>query len=163
MVDGTVVSDCSSLCFTSIYQPKHRDFYENYKILKCELQKTHDELKSAQLIIDLLVKEINFTKASMGASTNRSQSYYNDADFSSNESSGAGINNWISVKNSHSDTIRHKNTQQSNNLSTLSNTFEVRGNLCESPDKATTNIPKVHKTLCVQRKRPNTSKKHSVI
>jgi hypothetical protein len=70
MAEDTGVSDCSSLCFTSIYQPKHSDLYENSKALKCELQKTHDELKSTQLIIDLLVKEIKFTKVSKGASTN---------------------------------------------------------------------------------------------
>jgi hypothetical protein len=67
--DDTVMNDCSALCLTSIYQPKHSDLCENCKALKCELQKTHEELKSAQLITDLLVKEINFTKASTGAST----------------------------------------------------------------------------------------------
>ena len=53
MVDGTVVSDFSSLCFTSIYQPKHSDFCVNCKALNCELQKIHEEPKSAQLIIEL--------------------------------------------------------------------------------------------------------------
>jgi hypothetical protein len=76
MEDGNVVSGCSSVCFTGIYQPKHSGFYEDCKTLKCELQKTHDELKLAQFITDLLVKEINFTKASIGASTNRYQSKY---------------------------------------------------------------------------------------
>jgi hypothetical protein len=60
--DDTVVNDCSSLCFTSIYQSKHSDLCENCKALKCELQKTHEELKSAQLITDLLVKEIILLK-----------------------------------------------------------------------------------------------------
>jgi hypothetical protein len=76
MADSTVVIDCSSLCFTSIYQPKHSDFCENCKALKCELQKTHDELKSAQFSTDLLVKEINFTKASTGGGTNRYQNKF---------------------------------------------------------------------------------------
>jgi len=101
--------------------------------VKCELQKTRDELKSAQLIIDLLVREINFAKASTGASTSGYQCKYNDTGFSSDESNRAGMNNWIPVKNSHSDN-RHKSTQQSNNLITLSNSFAVLGNLCESSD-----------------------------
>ena len=67
--DDTVVNDCSSLCFTIIYQPKHSDLCENWKALECELHKTHEEFKSTQLITDLLVQEINFTKASTGAST----------------------------------------------------------------------------------------------
>ena len=66
--DNKVVNDCSSLFFTSIYQPKHSDLCENCKTLECELHKTQGELKSAQLITDLLVQEINFTKASTGAS-----------------------------------------------------------------------------------------------
>jgi hypothetical protein len=49
----------------------------------------------------------------------------------------------------HSDNIRHKNTHQSNHLITLSNSFVVVGNLNESSDKETTNIPKVHKALRV--------------
>jgi hypothetical protein len=93
MVDGTGVSDCSSLCFTSIYKPKHSDFCVNCKALKCKLQKTHEELKYTQLIIDLLVKEINFTKASTGASTNRYHCKYTDADFNSDEINGVGTNN----------------------------------------------------------------------
>ena len=60
MADDTSVSECNSLCFTSIYQTKHSDLYENSKALKCELQKTHDGLKPAQHITDLLVKEINY-------------------------------------------------------------------------------------------------------
>ena len=63
------MNDCSSLFFTIIYQSKHSDLCENCKALECELHKTHEELKSAQLIIDLLVKEINFTKAPTGAGT----------------------------------------------------------------------------------------------
>jgi hypothetical protein len=47
----------------------------------------------------------------MGANTNRYHCKYDDADFSSDESNGAGTNNWIPVKNNHSD-IRCKNTQQ---------------------------------------------------
>jgi hypothetical protein len=54
----------------------------------------------------LLVKEINFTKASTGASINRYQCKCYDPDFSGGESNGAGINNWTPVKNSHSGNIR---------------------------------------------------------
>jgi hypothetical protein len=107
MADGAVVSNCSSQCFTSVYQPKHKDFCESCKAFKCKLHKTHEELKSAPIITDLIVREVNFVKASMGASTNRYQCNY-DADFCSDESNGAGINNWIPVKNSHSDNNRHK-------------------------------------------------------
>ena len=66
------------------------------------------------------------------------------------ETNGAGTNNWIPEKNSHSDNIRRKNTQQLNNLITLSNIFVAVDNLYELPDKATTNIPKVHKALRAQ-------------
>jgi hypothetical protein len=78
--------------------PNLSDFCENRKALKCELQKTHDELKSSQLIIVLLVKDVNFTKASTGASTNNYQNKYNDADFSSDGSIEDGISKWIPVK-----------------------------------------------------------------
>jgi hypothetical protein len=67
------------------------------------------------------------------------------------ESNGAGTNNWIIVKNSRSDNIRRKNTQQLNNLITLSTRSAVLNNLYESPDKSTTNILKVHKTLRAQK------------
>jgi hypothetical protein len=109
--------NCSFHNFTTIYQSKHSDFCESCKELKCELQKkTRDELKSAQLIIDLLVREINFAAASTGASTNRYQCKCNDTDLSSDESNRAGINNWTPVKKSYSDNNRHKSTRQSNNL-----------------------------------------------
>ena len=65
------------------------------------------------------------------------------------ENNGAGTNNWIRVKNSHSDNIRRKNTQQLNNLITLSNRFAVVDNLYISPYNATT-IPKLHKALRAQ-------------
>ena len=117
----------------------------------------------AQLITDLLVKEINFIKSSKGTSTNRYRCKYDYANFSSDESNEAGTNNWILVKNSHSDSIRRKNTQQLNNLITLSNSFAVLNNLHKSSDNATTNILKVHKALCAQRNRPKTPKKHAVL
>jgi hypothetical protein len=163
MANGAVVSDCSSPCFTSFYQSNLSDSCENCKASKCELQKTHDELKSAQLIIDLLVKEVNFIKASTGASMSNYQRKYNGANFRSDEKNVAGANKWIPVTGIHSNTVRRKHTQQSNNLITLSNSFEVLGNLHDSSEKATTNIPKVHNTLRVQSKRPNTSKKQSVL
>ena len=75
----------------------------------------------------------------------------------------AGINNWIPVKNNHSENIRCKNTPQLNTLITLSNSFAVLDNLYESPYKATTNILKVHKALRAQRNWPKTPKKHSVL
>ena len=45
----------------------------------------------------------------------------------------------------------------------MTNSFEVLGNLYDSSDKATTNLQKAPKTSRVQKKRSNTSKKHSVI
>ena len=45
----------------------------------------------------------------------------------------------------------------------MTNSFEVLGNLYDSSDKATTNLQKAPKISRVQKKRPNTSKKHSVI
>jgi len=79
------------------------------------------------------------------------------------ENNGAGTNKWIPIKNSHSDNIRRKNTQQLSNLITLSNSFAVLGNLYVSPDNATINIPNVHKALRAQTNRPETPKKHSVL
>jgi len=79
------------------------------------------------------------------------------------ESNGAGTNYWIPVENNHSDSIRRRNTYQLNNIISLSNTLTVLDNLYESPDKATTNIPKVHKALRAQRNRPETPKKHSFL
>jgi len=69
------------------------------------------------------------------------------------ETNGAGTNYWIPVENNNSDNIRRKNTQQLNNIISLSNTFAVLDNLYESPDKATTNMPKVHKALRARRNR----------
>jgi hypothetical protein len=69
------------------------------------------------------------------------------------ETNGAGTNYWIPVENNNSDNIRRKNTQQLNNIISLSNTFAVLDNLYESPDEATTNMPKVHKALRAQRNR----------
>ena len=66
------------------------------------------------------------------------------------EDNGAGTNNWIPVKNSHSHNIRRKNTQQLNGLITLSNSYAVLDNLYVLPDTATTNIPKVHKAVRAQ-------------
>ena len=66
------------------------------------------------------------------------------------ENNGAGTNNWIPVKNRHSHNIRRKNIQQLSNLITLSNSYAVLDNLYVLPDKATTNIPKVHKALRAQ-------------
>ena len=108
------------LCVSRIYINLSTGFCENCKASKCELQKTHEELKSAELMTDLLVKEINFTKASTGASINRYQCIYtnNDPDFSSDERNGARINNWMPVRNSHSGNIRRKNTQHSDILIT---------------------------------------------
>ena len=59
MADGRVKSDCCSLCFSRIYQPKHSEFNVNCKALKCELKKIQEKLKSAQHIIELAVKEIH--------------------------------------------------------------------------------------------------------
>jgi hypothetical protein len=61
------------------------------------------------------------------------------------EYNGAGTNNWIPAKNNYCHNIRRKNTQQLNNVITLSNSFAVLDNLYELPDNSTT-IPKVHKT-----------------
>ena len=66
------------------------------------------------------------------------------------EDNGAGTNNWIPVKNSHSHNIWRKNIRQLNNLITLSNSYAVLDNLYVLPDTAITNIPKVHKTLRAQ-------------
>jgi hypothetical protein len=120
------------------------------------------ELPTSRAATNLLVKEIDFTKTSTAASTNRNKYMYDYARFSSFESNGDGTNNWKPVKNSYSDIIRHKNTQQLNTIITLSSSFAVLDNLYESPDKSTTNILKVHKALRAQTNRPKPPKKHSV-
>jgi len=79
------------------------------------------------------------------------------------ENNGTGTNNWIPVKNSNSDNIRRKNTQQLNGVITVSNSFTVLDNLYVSPDKATTIIPKVHKALRAQTNIRKTPKKDSVL
>ena len=79
------------------------------------------------------------------------------------ETNGAGTNNWIPVKNSNSDNIRRKNTQQLNDLIALCSNFAVLDNLYVSPDKDTISISMVHNALRAQTNRPKTSKKHSVL
>jgi len=69
------------------------------------------------------------------------------------ESSGAGTNNWIPVKNNHSDNITRNPSEQLNDLIALCNSFAVLDNLYVSPDKSTTNIPVVHRALRAQTNR----------
>jgi len=51
--------------------------------MKCKIQKSHKELKSAQFTTDLSVKETWLE--CLRASTNRYQCKYGDADFSHDE------------------------------------------------------------------------------
>ena len=79
------------------------------------------------------------------------------------ENNGTGTNNWIPVKNSHSDNIRRKNTQQLNGLIIQFKSLMVLDNLYVSPDKATIIITKVHKALRAQTNIRKTPKKDSVL
>ena len=99
----------------------------------------------------------------MRASVNSYLRKYNAADYSSDVSSGASTSRWISIKSSHPNITKSNCTQQTSNLITLSNSFEVLGNLQDSSNKTTTNTTKVHNTLRMQRKRPVTLTKHSVL
>ena len=159
MADCAVGSDCGSSYIISNYQSKCGDSCENCTVLKFELQKMHDELKSTRLIIDLLAKEAEITKASTRASVNSYLRKYNGTDYSS----GASTSRWISIKSSRPNITKSNCAQQTSNLITLSNSFEVLGNLQDSSNKTTNNTTKVHNTLCTQIKRPVTLKKHSVL
>jgi len=158
-----VVCDCSSACFPNDYVSKPSELCVNSEALKYELKKTQDELKSAWLIIELLITEVNALKAASEASAISYQSGYNALDCRTETTNPAGSHKWIPVKSVHSNTVRRNLGKQSGNLITLTNSFEVLGNLYDSSDKATTNLQKAPKTSRVQKKRPNTSKKHSVI
>ena len=147
MADCAVGSDCGSSYIISNYQSKCGDSCENCKVLKFELQKTHDELKSARLITDLLAKEVDITEASTRASVNSYLRKYNGADYSSDVSSGASTSRWISIKSSRPNITKSNCAQQTSNLITLSNSFEVLGNLQDLSNKTTTNTTKVHNTL----------------
>ena len=61
--------------------------------------------------------------------------------------------------------ISHKRNRmfQPQNLITLTNSFEVLGNLDEASEKATSNLQKAPNTSCAQKEKPRTSKEHSVI
>ena len=163
MAASDVVCDCSSAYFPNNYEPKPSELCVNSEALKFELKKTQDELKSAWLIIELLVTEVNTLNASSGDSEISYKSEYKALDCRTEVTNPTGSHKWIPVKSVHPNSVRRNLTKQSTNLITLTNSFEVLGNLYESPNKATTNLPKAPKSLCVRKKRPNTPKKHSVI
>jgi hypothetical protein len=97
----------------------------------------------------LLANEVKFWEASTGASKNSNQSKNISVDLSTKGKNAVVDNNWIPVKSGLSNTIKCKYMQQSTNLITLTNRFEVLGNLYDSSDKDSINIPKAHKTSCV--------------
>jgi hypothetical protein len=66
------------------------------------------DLPTSSAATNLIVKEIDFNKASTEASTKRYQCKYDYTKFSSKKSNGDDTNNWKPVKNSDSDIIRQK-------------------------------------------------------
>jgi hypothetical protein len=97
----------------------------------------------------------------MRTSTNNNQRKCNSANFSSDEKNEAGANKWIPVKGIHSNTVRRKHTQQSNNLITLSNSFEALGNLHDSFEKSPPTFQRCI-TLCVCRGKDQTLQRNTV-
>jgi hypothetical protein len=153
MADGSVLCNFNSECFPHVSVQDPSKLYLSSEALKCVI-KTQDELKSAWLIIELLVNEVNTLKACSGARL---------SDRKTEDTKPDDFHKWILVKQAHSNSQKRNPTIQSKNLITLTNSFEVLGNLDDASEKATPNLTMAPKTSCVQKQRQHTSKKHSVI
>ena len=98
------------------------------------------------------MNEVNTLKACSEAS---------GSDLKTEDINLADFHKWIPIKRAHS--ISHKRNRmfQPQNLITLTNSFEVLGNLDETSEMATSNFQKAPNTSCVQIKNPRTLKEHS--
>jgi hypothetical protein len=154
MAASSLLCDLSSACFPNDYVPEPSEVCLTYEALKCELKNTQDELKSARLIIELLVNEVNTLIVCSKAS---------GSDLKTDDTNPADVHKWIPVKRAHSFSHKRNLMIQPKNRTTLTNRFKVLGNLDEASEMATSNLPKAPNTSCVQMQKPRTSKKHSVI
>jgi hypothetical protein len=136
MAASSLLCNFSSACFPNDYVPEPSELCLTYEALKCELKNTKDELKSARLIIELLVNEVNTLKACSEAS---------GSNLKTDDTNPADFHKWIPVKRAHSFSHKPNLTIQPKNLITLTNSFEVLGNLDEASEKATSNLPKAPK------------------
>jgi hypothetical protein len=120
MADGSGLCNFNSACLPNENGQDPSELCLNSDALKCELIKTQDELKSAWLIIELLVNDVNTLKACSGASV---------SDHKSEDTKPDDLHKWIPVKQAHSNSLKRNSMIQSKNRITLSNSFEVLGNL----------------------------------
>jgi len=154
MAYGIVLCDFSSTVFPKVNVPDASELCLNSEAFKCKLLNIQDELKSAWFIIELLVNEVNNLKACSGA---------NVLDSMTEDTNPTGLQKWILIKHTHSNSKKCTPTVQPRNLITLTNSFGVLGDLDDAPEKATSNLKMAPITTCVRNQRPCTSVNHSVI
>ena len=93
MAASSLLCNLRPECFSNDYVPEHSGVCFNCETLKCELKNTQDELKSAWLIVELLVNEVNTLKACSEA---------NESDLKTEDINPADFHNWIPIKRAHS-------------------------------------------------------------
>jgi hypothetical protein len=134
-------------------------FCTNCNNLKSELQKIQDELKSAQLIIHILQKEVKLSKACECISASEHECSANN--FSRKDCSESSTNDWIQVRVTHATKKSGNKPSFSSHGVQTSNRYAVLSNLQETPD----NLPKIvshsAKISCV--KKESTSSKNRTI
>jgi hypothetical protein len=136
MADTLVASSPSSACLFNNVANISNTFCTNCDNLRSKLQKIQDELKSAQLIVDILQKEAKLSNTSECISA--SENECSAKNFSRKECSESSTNDWIQVRVTHATKKRGNKPSFTSHGVKTSNRYAVLSNLQETPD----NFPK---------------------
>jgi hypothetical protein len=133
-------------------------FCTNCNNLRSELQKIQDELKSAQLIIDILQEEAKLSNPSECISALEHDCSANI--ISRKECSESSTNNWIQVRVTH--VIKKRGNKPSFNSHGVpaSNCYAVLSNLQETPDHFPKIVLHSVKISCVKKESTSSKKSH---
>jgi hypothetical protein len=128
--------------------------------LKSELQKLQDELKTAQLIIDILQKEAKSSNASQCISASEHECRVNYPE--RKECDESGTSDWIQVRVGHATKRRSNKPFFTGHRVQTSNRYAVLSNFQESLDNLPKTVSPPAKITCVKN---NTSglKKHTIL
>lgn len=160
MADTTVGSGPSSDSLCNNVANISSTFCINCDHLKSELQKLQDELKSAQLIIDILQQEAKSSNTSECISASKHEcrancSYHKECDESS-------TSDWIQVRVSHATKKRGNKPSFTGHRVQTSNRYTVLSNLQEAQDNLPKTVSHSAKISCVK-KESSSSKKHTIL
>jgi len=111
-----VLCDYSSSDFHNVNVTEPSELCLNSELLQCELLKIQDELKSAWLIIELLVNEVTTLKACSGTSV---------SDCMTEDTNTTGSHEWIPAKRKHLNSQKRDFMKQPKNFISLTNSFET--------------------------------------